>query len=48
MQGIERSYLEGEGENARLKVEYDSSKVAVEHLIETFGSLPSFYKGFIM
>ncbi len=48
MQGVERSYLEGEGENTKLIVEYDSSKVTVEHLIETFGRLPSFYKGFFV
>ena len=48
IKGVEKSYIEGEEENAKFMVEYDSSKITVEHLIETFGRLPSFYKGFFV
>lgn len=48
MQGIEKSYIEGEGEDTKLIVAHDSSNVTVEYLIETFGRLPSFYKGFFV
>ena len=48
IEGVENSYTEGEGENMKLVVEHDSSNVAVEYLIETFGRLPSSYKGFFV
>jgi hypothetical protein len=44
MEGVEESYREGEG----IVVEHDPSKVTLEHLIETLGRLPSFYKGFFV
>ena len=46
IEGVEKSYLEGEGDDTKFIVEHDASKVTVEHLIETFGRLPTFYKGF--
>lgn len=48
MQGVGKSYTEGDGEDMRLIVEHDSSNITVEYLIETFGRLPSFYKGFFV
>jgi len=48
IEGVKRSYTEGEGENMKLVVEHDSSDVTVEYLKETFGRLPSFYKGFFI
>ena len=45
---MEKSYTEGEGENMKLIVEHNSSNVTVEYLKETFGRLPSFYKGFFV
>jgi hypothetical protein len=44
MEGVDKCYLEGEA----LIVEHDPSKVTVEHLMETLGGLPSFYKGFFV
>lgn len=48
MQGVEKSYTEGEAEKTKFIVEHDLSKVTVEHLIETFEHLPSFYKEFFI
>ena len=43
--GVEKFYTEGEAENMKFIVEHNSSKVAVENLMETFRRLPSFYDG---
>ncbi len=48
MEGVEKSYTHGEAENMKFIVEHDASKVTVEHLIEGFGQLPTFYKGFFV
>ncbi len=48
IEGMKKSYTEGEGENMKLIVEHNSSNVTVEYLKETFGRLPSFYKGFFV
>ena len=48
IEGVKKSYTEGEGENMKLVVEHDSSDVTAESLKETFGNLPSFYKGFFV
>ena len=48
IEGVKKSYTQGQGENMKLIVEHDPSNVTVEYLIETFGRLPSFYKGFFV
>ena len=48
IQGVNKSYLDDEPEESKIIVEHDSSKVSVEHLMETFRGLPSFYKGFFV
>ena len=48
IEGVKKSYTEGEGENMKLVVEHDSSDVAAEDLKKTFRHLPSFYKGFFV
>jgi len=46
--GVEKFYTRDKAENMKFIVEHDPSKVAVEHLVETFEQLPSFYKGFFV
>ena len=46
--GVEKFYTRDKAENMKFIVEHDPSKVAVEHLAETFERLPSFYKGFFV
>ena len=48
MQGVDKSYLEGEGEDTRLIVEHDPNLATVEELMDAFRRLPSFYKGFFV
>ena len=48
IQGVDKSYTEGEGKDTKLIVEHDASNVTVENLMETFARLPSFYKGFFV
>ena len=46
MDGVSKVYM-GEGsDKGRVCVEHDLTVASVEQLIEAFGSLPSFYKGF--
>ena len=40
--------IEGQGDDAKLVINYDSSSVSVEDLLETLRGLPSFYKGFFV
>ncbi len=48
IQGVEKFYTRDKAENMKFIVEHDPSKVTVEHLVETFEHLPSFYKGFFV
>ncbi len=48
IEGVKKFYTEGEGENMKLVAEHDSSEITAEELKETFGHLPSFYKGFFV
>lgn len=48
MQGVDRSYLEGEGEDVKFIVEHNPTVVAVEQLMDALKNLPSFYKGFFV
>ena len=46
--GVEKFYTRDKAENMKFIVDHDPSKVTVEHLVETFEHLPSFYKGFFV
>jgi hypothetical protein len=46
MRGVDRVYLNSEGEKARLIVEHDPARATVERLLETFAGLPSFCHGY--
>jgi copper chaperone CopZ len=48
IQGVEKSYIEGEEKETKLVVEHDPSKVTVEQLMDVLRRLPSFYKGFFV
>lgn len=48
MQGVNKSCTNGKGKDMKFIVEHDPSNVTVKHLMETFGRLPSFYKGFFV
>lgn len=45
IQGVDKSYIEGEGKETKLMVEHDPSMAGVEKLIDIFEGLPSFYEG---
>jgi hypothetical protein len=46
MRGVDRVYLNSEGEETRLIVEHDPAHATVERLLETLAGLPSFYSGY--
>lgn len=48
MQGVDKSYTDGEGKETKLIVEHNPSSVTVEQLMDKLGSLPSFHKGFFV
>jgi copper chaperone CopZ len=45
MKGVNKVYIEKDGEEQRLIVEHNPNMLTVEQLIEVFKGLPSFYKG---
>lgn len=48
MPGVNRAYIEAEGEEQRLIVEHDPDTAPVEQLIDVLKTLPSFYEGFFI
>ena len=48
MEGVSKAYIDKEGEEQRLIVEHDPSRVTAEELTEVLKCLPSFYEGFFI
>jgi copper chaperone CopZ len=47
-EGVNKVYIEGEAEKAKLIVEHDPAITNVDKLIEALTKLPSFYEGFFI
>ena len=48
MEGVSKAYIETEGEEQRLAVEYDPETVTVEQISDVLKGLPSFFEGFFI
>ena len=46
--GVNKVYLDDEGNEAKLVIEYDPSIIPVEQIIDILKTLPSFYEGFFI